>query len=72
MGKTATDENLQADKRYWHNFFLTNKLDEVVLNNFLYGTNPLQNYVGLIDARNHDTETTSSPRSSYPRSRSSG
>ncbi|MFM7987818.1 MAG: hypothetical protein ACKPKO_51750, partial [Candidatus Fonsibacter sp.] len=44
MGHTTTDENLQADKHYWQNFFVTNELDEVVLNNFLYGTNPLQNY----------------------------
>ncbi|MFM7985715.1 MAG: hypothetical protein ACKPKO_41020, partial [Candidatus Fonsibacter sp.] len=56
MGKTTTDENLQCDKHYWQNFFLTNTLDESVLKNFLYGTNPLQNYVGLIDARNHDKE----------------
>ena len=27
-----------------------------MLKNFLYGTNPLHNYVGLIDARNHDAE----------------
>ncbi|MFM7980698.1 MAG: hypothetical protein ACKPKO_15400, partial [Candidatus Fonsibacter sp.] len=33
---------------------MTNEIDEVVLNNFLYGTNPLQNYVGLIDTRNHE------------------
>ncbi|MFM7985780.1 MAG: hypothetical protein ACKPKO_41345, partial [Candidatus Fonsibacter sp.] len=51
IGKTSTDENLQCDKHYWQNFFLTNTLDESVLNNFLYGTNPLQNYVGLIDAK---------------------
>ncbi|MFM7978562.1 MAG: hypothetical protein ACKPKO_04535, partial [Candidatus Fonsibacter sp.] len=30
MGKTTTDENLQADKHYWQNFFLTNELDEAV------------------------------------------
>ncbi|MFM7979573.1 MAG: hypothetical protein ACKPKO_09680, partial [Candidatus Fonsibacter sp.] len=56
IGNTTTDENLQADKHYWQNFFLTNTLDESVLKNFLYGTNPLQNYAGLIDARNHDKE----------------
>ena len=27
-----------------------------MLKNFLYGTNPLQNYVGLIDTRNHEKE----------------
>ncbi|MFM7984859.1 MAG: hypothetical protein ACKPKO_36620, partial [Candidatus Fonsibacter sp.] len=31
-------------------------MDEAVLNNLLYGTNPLQNFVGLIDNRNHDAE----------------
>ena len=31
-------------------------MDEAVLKNFLYGTNPLQNYLGLIDARNHEAE----------------
>ena len=56
MGKTTTDENLQADKHCLQNFFLTNELDEAALKNFLYGTNLLQNYVGLIHARNHDTE----------------
>ncbi|MFM7987701.1 MAG: hypothetical protein ACKPKO_51145, partial [Candidatus Fonsibacter sp.] len=56
IGKTTTDENLQCDKHYWQNFFLTNELDESVLKNFLYGTNPLQNYLGLIDERNHDKE----------------
>ena len=56
MGKTTTDENLQAEKHYWQNFFLTNALYEAVLKDFLYGTNPLQNYVGLIDARNHEKE----------------
>ncbi|MFM7981750.1 MAG: hypothetical protein ACKPKO_20770, partial [Candidatus Fonsibacter sp.] len=55
-GKTTTDENLQCDKHYWQNFFLTNTLDDKVLKNFLYGTNPLQNFNGLIDARNHDKE----------------
>ncbi|MFM7988166.1 MAG: hypothetical protein ACKPKO_53520, partial [Candidatus Fonsibacter sp.] len=32
IGKTTTDDNLQADKHYWQNFFLTNELDESVLN----------------------------------------
>jgi len=56
IGKTTTDENLQCDKHYWQNFFLTNELNELVLKNFLYGINPLQNYVELIDTRNHENE----------------
>ncbi|MFM7985664.1 MAG: hypothetical protein ACKPKO_40765 [Candidatus Fonsibacter sp.] len=35
---------------------MTNEFDEEVLKNFLYGTNLLQNYVGLIDVRNHYAE----------------
>ncbi|MFM7989759.1 MAG: hypothetical protein ACKPKO_61645, partial [Candidatus Fonsibacter sp.] len=31
IGKTTTDENLQCDKHYWQNFFLTNTLDDKVL-----------------------------------------
>ena len=56
MGKTTTDENLRADKHYWQNFVLTNALDEAVLTNFLYGTNPLQSFLGLIDIRKHEAE----------------
>ena len=56
MGKTTTEENLQAEKHYWQNFFLTKELDEAVLNNFIYGTNPFYNYLGLIDAKNHLAE----------------
>jgi len=35
---------------------LTNEMDEAVLNHFLYGTSPLQKYIGLIDTRNHEAE----------------
>ncbi|MFM7979206.1 MAG: hypothetical protein ACKPKO_07805, partial [Candidatus Fonsibacter sp.] len=35
---------------------MTNEIDEAVLDNFLYGTNLLQNYVGLIDTRNYEAE----------------
>jgi stalled ribosome alternative rescue factor ArfA len=56
MGKTTTDENLQAEKHYWQRFFLTKELEEKSLKSFLYGTNPLNNYVGLIDSRNHEAE----------------
>ena len=56
MGKTTTDENLQAEKRYWQKFFLTKELDEKALKNFLYGTNPFNNYIDLIDTRNHEAE----------------
>ena len=56
MGKTTTDENLQAEKHSWQKFFLTKELEEKSLKSFLYGTNPLNNYVSLIDTRNHEAE----------------
>ena len=56
MGKTTTEENLQAEKHYWQRFFLTKELEEKSLKSFLYGTNPLNNYVSLIDSRNHEAE----------------
>ncbi|MFM7978574.1 MAG: hypothetical protein ACKPKO_04595, partial [Candidatus Fonsibacter sp.] len=72
MAKTTTDDNLQADKHYWQNYFLTNELDEAVLNNFFFGTNLLQNYVGLIDVRNHDAEDNLKSEKQLQTSRSSG
>ena len=56
MGKSTTEENLQAEKHYWQTFFLTNDLDGKARNNFIYGTNPSYNYLGLIDTRNHKAE----------------
>ena len=35
---------------------MTNEVDEAALKNFLYGANPLHNYIGLIDTRNHEAE----------------
>ncbi|MFM7980666.1 MAG: hypothetical protein ACKPKO_15240, partial [Candidatus Fonsibacter sp.] len=40
MGNTTTEENLQAEKRYWQRFFLTEELGGKALNNLIYGTNP--------------------------------
>ena len=56
MGNTTTEENLQAEKHYWQNFFLAQELDAKALNNFIYGTNPFYNYLGLIYTRNHKAE----------------
>ena len=56
MGKTTTEENLESEKHYWQTFFLTKELGGKALNNFIYGTNPFYNYLGLIDTRNHKAE----------------
>jgi hypothetical protein len=56
MGKTTTDENLQAEKHYWQKFFLAQELDGKTLNNFIYGVNPFYKNLGLIDTSNHKAE----------------
>ena len=56
IGKTTTQENLQAEKFYWQQFFSTGKLDEDVLPNFLYGNNPFRKFLSLVDVQNHRAE----------------
>ena len=56
MGKTTTEENYQWEKHFWKRFFLVQQLDEKVLKNFIYGTNPLNNFLSLIDIRNFERE----------------
>ena len=56
MGKTTTEENYQWEKHFWKRFFLVKELDEKVLKNFIYGTNPLNNFLSLIDIRNYEGE----------------
>jgi hypothetical protein len=53
MGKSTTEDNLQAEKHYRQNFFLTKELYDAVLNNFLYDTNLFYNYLSRIDTKNH-------------------
>ena len=56
MGKTTTEENYQWEKHFWKRFFLVKQLDEKVLKNFMYGTNPLTNFLSLVDIRNFEGE----------------
>ena len=42
MGKTTTEENLQVEKKFWQNFFLTSELKEDILQNFIYDQNPFK------------------------------
>ena len=56
MGKTTTEENLQCEKRYWQRELLTSDLKEEILQNFIYGQNPLRNFLSLVDLENHEAE----------------
>jgi hypothetical protein len=60
MGKTTTEENFQWErrywKRYWKKFFAVEALDDEVLTKFLFGVNPLQNFLSLIDINNYNND----------------
>ena len=56
MGKTTTEENLQVEKKFWHNFFLTSELKEDIPQNFIYDQNLFKNFLSLIDFENYEAE----------------
>ena len=56
MGKTTTEENLQCEKKYWQRELLTDELNEDILLNWIYGQNPLRNFLSLVDLENHEAE----------------
>jgi hypothetical protein len=51
-GETTMEENFQLEKHFWQHFMDTKELDADVLKNFMYGNNPLNNLLGLVDTRN--------------------
>ena len=53
MGKSTTEENFQWERRYWKKFFAVDELDDGILTKFLFGINPLQNFLSLIDMYNY-------------------
>ena len=56
MGRTTTDENLQFTKCFWKRFLVQDKLDPELLTEFMFDNNPLDNFVSLVDIRNHEKE----------------
>ena len=56
MGNTTTEENLQCEKKYWQRELLTDELNEDILLNWIYGQNPLRNFLSLVDLENHEAE----------------
>jgi hypothetical protein len=43
-----------VDKFYWQRYLVQKELDPDLLKEFLYDNNPLDNFLSLIDIRNHD------------------
>ena len=56
QGKTTTEENFRVDKHYWQGYLLTKELDPKLLKEFMYNNNPLNNFLSLVDIRNHRRE----------------
>ena len=56
QGKTTTDENFQVDKHFWQRYLLQKELSDELLKEFMYDNNPLDNFLALIDERNHRRE----------------
>jgi hypothetical protein len=56
QGKTTTEENFQVDKYYWQRYLVAKELDPDILKEFIYDNNPLDNFLSLIDIRNHRRE----------------
>jgi hypothetical protein len=56
MGKTTTEENFQVAKFIWKRYLVQDELQADLLVEFLYDNNPLENFLSLIDMRNHKRE----------------
>ena len=55
-GKTTTEENFQAERFYWQRYLAQAEPEPELLLEFMYDTNPLNNFLGLVDLRNHEKE----------------
>jgi hypothetical protein len=56
QGLTTTDENFKVDKYFWKKMLVQDTLDPDLLVEFMYDINPLNNFLALIDIKNHKEE----------------
>ena len=56
QGKTTTEDNARCERYYYKRFLALDELTKQDLKAFIYGENPLNNYLSLIDIRNHHKE----------------
>ena len=56
MGKTTTEENFKVDRHFWQQYLVQDEPDPKLLVEFMYGNNPLNNLLSLIDIQNHHEE----------------
>jgi hypothetical protein len=55
-GETTLEENVQAERYFWKRYLAQDDLDRELLVEFMYDNNPLNNFLCLIDERNHVKE----------------
>ena len=55
-GKTTTEENFQVERFFWQRYLVQKEPEPELLLEFLYDNNPLNNFVSLVDIRNHKKE----------------
>ena len=56
QGKTTTEENFQVEHCFWQRYLVQTELDPELLVEFMYDENPLDNFLALVDIRNHKKE----------------
>lgn len=58
QGKTTTEENFKAERCFWERYLVQRgpELDPKLLVEFMYDSNPLNYFLGLVDIRNHKKE----------------
>jgi hypothetical protein len=55
-GETTVEENVQSERYFWKRYLAQDDLDPELLVEFMYDNNPLNNFLCLIDERNHCKE----------------
>jgi len=56
QGRTTTEENFQVEHCFWQRYLVQKELDPKLLVEFMYDENPLDNFLALVDIRNHKKE----------------
>ena len=52
----TTEENFKVDRHFWQQYIVQDEPDPKLLVEFMYGNNPLNHYLSLMDIRNHSKE----------------
>ena len=56
QGQTTTEDNFKVERFFWQSYLVQKDPDPDLLVEFMYGNNPLNHFVSLVDMRNHRKE----------------